>query len=83
MASINAFGTKNLPPILPLPKWRNINEKKRPSIKDLITMLRHEVWASNIINPRFSGFVDDLPTDHKSEKVKIPLFDALFYSAGA
>lgn len=83
MASINAFGTKDLPPILPLPKWQDINKKKRPSIKDLITMLRHEVWATSINKGSFSGLVDKQPSDHKSEKINIPLFDALFYSTGA
>lgn len=83
MASINAFGTKDLPPMLPLPKWRDNNKKKRPSLHDLITMLRHEVWASSIINTSFSGFADKQHSNQKSEKVNFPLFDALFYSTGA
>lgn len=83
MASINAFGTNGLTHILPLPKWRNANEKKRPSIQDLITILRHEVWASSIVNTSFSGFGEQQPLVLKAEKVKMPLFDALFYGARA
>ena len=80
LAAIKAFGWNGKPDVLPLPKWRDPDQKKRASTMDLINELRRELWTSAI---RPSHLIHFMHPNHHASKSKnsIPsLPDALFYS---
>jgi len=67
---------------LPPPKWRQktLSPKRRPSLCDLIGLLRHDLWADSIRAPHFSHFSSHSCCNQKSEKLLPSLPGALFYA---
>ena len=80
LAAMSAFGWDAQPHTLPLPKWRDPEQKKRASTLDLINELRRELWASAIRPSHLTDFVNGHPLKPKSEKCMPSLCDALFYA---
>lgn len=65
---------------LPPPKWRKRRADQRPSLSDLVSLLRHDLWADAIRLPRFSHFTSTPSQTMKSEKLPPSLPGALFYA---
>lgn len=65
---------------LPPPKWRQNRPRKRPSLSDLISLLRHELWSDSIRSNHFSDFTSPTVRHTKSEKSLPSLHGALFYA---
>ncbi len=81
LAAARAFGLHGLPGAIPPPRWRRGQAKARASTADLISHLRHELWADILQPGGFSGFADTHPRAAKPEKVQPDLASALLYAA--
>lgn len=64
----------------PPPKWRRSQSSRRPSLSDLVALLRHELWSDSIRSPRFSHFTSTPTPYGKSSKPLPSLRQALFYA---
>jgi hypothetical protein len=80
VAAIHAFGWQGKPGVLPPPRWRNPEEKKRASTLDLINELRRELWASAIRPEHLTDFVTPPRDDTKSDKHLPTLCNSIFYA---
>ena len=58
---------------LPLPKWRPATPSRRPSLLDILNLLRDEIYARNLDVPlvSFEDFWRNAPTSVKSSKVPL------------
>ena len=81
LAAARAFGLHGLPGAIPPPRWRRGQPKARASTADLISHLRHELWAETLQPGGFSGFADTSPGAAKPEKVHPDLASAVLYAA--
>lgn len=81
LAAARAFGLHGLPGAIPPPRWRRGQPKARASTADLISHLRHELWAETLQPERFSGFADTGPGAAKPGKVQPDLASAVLYAA--
>jgi hypothetical protein len=69
LASILGSGFQRTPEYLPLPKWRN--QSIRPSLLDLLALLRHQLFATAAAEApllRFADFDDAQPPIAKPQK---------------
>jgi hypothetical protein len=80
VAAIRVFGWDAKPGVLPLPRWRDPQDKQRASTLDLINELRREMWSSAIRPSHLTDFVTMHRVDTKCEKHMPSLCDALFYA---
>ena len=81
VAAIHAFGWHARPGILPLPKWRDPEQKKRASTLDLLNELRREMWAGAIRPTHLPDFATTGPVNTKPEKCLPSLYNAIFYAS--
>jgi hypothetical protein len=80
VAAIHAFGWHAQPGVLPLPKWRDPQQKKRASPLDLLNELRRELWSSAIRPAYLTDFTTTSRANTKSEKRTPSLCGTLFYA---
>lgn len=68
---------------LPLPKWQRRVPQQRLSTEKLIRLLRNEVWAYALdqLDANSSDFATTSPEEAKSQKLQLPLTDALLYAS--
>jgi hypothetical protein len=81
LAATRAFGLHGLPGAIPPPRWRRGQAKARASTADLISHLRHELWAEALQPERFSGFADSAGRTATPQKLEPDLTSALLYAA--
>jgi hypothetical protein len=55
---------------LPLPKWRRVTELSRPSLLDMLNLIRHQIFARDLKRPvvGFGDFIKNIPTQMKDSK---------------
>lgn len=82
IAAMKAYGWAGKPDVIPAPKWRDPNKKKRSSTQDLLNELRRELWSRAIRPSHLNDFMHHVPQETKSEKCYPKLCDALFYATG-
>lgn len=58
---------------LPLPKWRCVTETTRPSVLDLINLLREQIFARSLTEPliNFTPFTEEVIEPVKSSKLPL------------
>jgi len=58
---------------LPLPKWRRVSPSARPSLLDLLNLLRDQIFARNLDRPvvSFDDFPNETPAFLKSSKLPL------------
>jgi hypothetical protein len=58
---------------LPLPNWRRVTPSRRPSLLDMLNLLRDQIFARNLDVPvvSFEDFLRDAPNSVKSSKVPL------------
>jgi hypothetical protein len=59
---------------LPLPKWRRVAEQSRPSLLDMLNLMRHQIFARSLKQPvlGFEAFSKIVPTPLKASKPLSP-----------
>jgi len=59
---------------LPLPKWRNSTQPTRPSLQDLLNLLRAQIFARDLLHPTLGSdhFVENSPQTTKPPKPLSP-----------
>jgi len=72
------YGWTAKPNVIPLPKWRDPENKYRASTLDLISELRRELWADAIDRTHLTDFMSGRPSHPKSHKCKPNLASCLF-----
>jgi len=73
LASLLSSGfTRNGGEYLLLPKWRRVTEQSRPSLLDMLNLIRHQIFARNLNHP-VSGFEDFIKNVPSQMKVPKPL----------
>ena len=82
LAAEQAFGQRAASEALPLPKWQRRIPPHRLSTGKLIQLLRNEVWSYAIdeLDANSSDFVTPAESEAKSQKLRLPLPDALLYA---
>ena len=80
LAAHQTYGPDNLPPSVPLAKWRRREPPRRATTAALINQLRVELWSRHLRPESLSHFTTTTPTDQKSDKPAPDLASALFYS---
>jgi hypothetical protein len=65
---------------LPLPKWRRIAKQSRPSLLDMLNLMRHQISARSLKQPAmgFEAFIKIAPTQLKASKPLSPEILATF-----
>lgn len=81
LAAHQAFGYQPVPEVLPPPKWRTSSPKPRASTRDLINLLRAELWGEALDQNSFSSFTDTPLPDRKPQKSISQLASAVLYTA--
>ncbi len=58
---------------LPLPKWRNVPASRRPSLLDMLNLLRDQIFPRNLTRPvvSFDDFFKQAPDSGKSPKLPL------------
>jgi hypothetical protein len=80
LAAHDAYGHDQLPPSIPLPRWRRGHPPRRPTTGNLISQLRVEIWSQYLRPDTLSHFSSTTPHDHNSLKLGAHLASALFYA---
>lgn len=82
VAAVHAYGWAGKPNVIPPPKWRDPQKKRRASTLDLINELRRELWAEAIHTKHLTDFVNAKSPDTKSIKY-IPSIASCLFAATA
>jgi hypothetical protein len=71
LASLRCSGFQRTEEYLPLPKWRR--KSVRPSLQDLLALLRDQIFAVGSESPllHFDDFAETQPTNAKSQKLPL------------
>jgi hypothetical protein len=80
LSAIKAYGTDNVPELLPRPKWRKYERPQRVSTNSLINLLRYQLWGKALSGSSFTDFDSDSPTETKYQKPNPQLASAVLYS---
>ncbi len=80
LAAHRTYGPHQLPPSVPLAKWRRHQPPRRATTSLLINQLRIELWARCIRPESLSHLCSRPQPDQKSDKPSPDLASALFYS---
>lgn len=80
LAAHQTYGPNQLPPSVPLPKWRRREPPRRATTGLLINQLRVELWSRHLRTESLSHFCSLSRPNHKSDKPSTDLASALFYS---
>ena len=74
LASILASGfERGQQEYLPLPKWRRIVAGQRPSLLDILNLLRDQIFGRNLVSPvvNYEDFMKHAPDSVKSSKLPL------------
>lgn len=74
LASLLSSGfQRGQPEYLPLPKWRRLSSSARPSLLDMLNLLRDQIFARNLDLPviNFDDFLKQAPPSVKSSKLPL------------
>lgn len=74
LASVLASGfERGQQDYLPLPKWRRVVQGQRPSLLDILNLLRDEIFGRNLASPvvDFQDFMKHAPDSVKSSKLPL------------
>ncbi len=80
LASLDAYGATELPPSVPLPKWRRKDPPRRATTALLINQLRVELWSHSLRPESLRQFSSSRPPDQKSPKPAFALAPAVFHA---
>ena len=75
LASLLTSGfTRNGGDYLPLPIWRHVTEQARPSLLDILNLMRYQIFARDLKHPvtGFEDFIKMAPTQMKASKPLSP-----------
>jgi len=75
LASLLSSGsTRKEGEYLPLPKWRRVAEHSRPSLLDMLNLMRSQIFARDLKHPvtGFEDFIKNLPAQMKASKPLSP-----------
>lgn len=78
VAAVHAYGWSGKPNVIPPPKWRDPQKKRRASTLDLINELRRELWTEAIHSKHLDDFVNAKSPDTKSLKYPPSIASCLF-----
>jgi hypothetical protein len=74
LASLLSSGfTRGAGEYLPLPLWRRVSQLQRPSLLDMLNLLRQQIFARNINAPLINveAFMNTAPNDVKASKLPL------------
>ena len=73
LASLLSSGFKRGDQHLPLPKWRRLSDSARPSLLDMLNLLRQQIFARNLDSPvvSFEPFTNTAPDAVKASKLPL------------
>jgi hypothetical protein len=78
LAGLDAYGHNQLPPSVPLPKWRRRTPPPRPTTSLLLSQLRVELWSHCLRQESLTHFRSTTPSTQKSPKPALDLASAVF-----
>jgi len=80
LAAHRVYGAHQLPPSLPLAKWRRGRPPRRATTALLINQLRLELWSRHLRPESLAHFSANTTPAHKSHKPHTDLASAVFYA---
>lgn len=80
IAAHKTYGPDQLPPSVPLAKWRRGDPPRRAATALLINQLRVELWSRHLRPESLSHFCSRTRPNQKSPKPSLDLASAVFYS---
>jgi hypothetical protein len=80
LAAHDVYGHEQLPPSVPLPKWRRGEPPRRATTGLLLSQLRTELWASCLCRESLSHFTSTCPADQNPDKLSLSLASAVFHA---
>lgn len=80
LAAHDVYGHDQLPPSVPLPKWRRGEPPRRPTTGLLLSQLRVELWAHSLNRESLSHFTSPSISDQNSDKLDLSLASAVFHA---
>ncbi|MGH8016897.1 MAG: hypothetical protein ACREIA_01190, partial [Opitutaceae bacterium] len=80
LAAHDAYGHDQLPPVVPLPKWRRGEPPRRATTGLLLSQLRIELWSRSLCRESLSHFTSASSPDHNADKLDLSLPSAVFHA---
>jgi hypothetical protein len=80
LAAHDAYRHDQLPPSVPLPKWRCGAPPRRATTSLLLSQLRVELWSHCLRPQSLSQFTSSGPAHHNRDKLPLSLASATFYA---
>lgn len=78
LAAHDTYAHDQLPPAIPLPKWRRREPPPRPTTGLLLSQLRAEMWSQCLRRESLAHFCTTSPPDHNADKLSASLASAVF-----
>ncbi len=80
LAAHDAYGHDQLPPSVPLPKWRRGEPPLRATTGLLLSQLRVELWSHCLRRESLSHFTSTSAPDQNPDKLNLSLASAVFHA---
>jgi hypothetical protein len=80
LAAHDVYGHDQLPPSVPLPKWRRGEPPRRPTTGLLLSQLRVELWSYCLRPESLSHFTCASPSEQNPDKFDLSLASAIFHA---
>jgi hypothetical protein len=80
LAAHDVYAHDQLPPSLPLPKWRRGHPPRRATTALLLSQLRLELWSQCLRQESLSNFTSQSGCDHNPDKLSLSLASAVFHA---
>jgi hypothetical protein len=80
LAAHDVYGHDQLPPSVPLPKWRRGEPPRRATTGLLLSQLRIELWSRSLCRQSLSHFTATSPPDDNAHKLDLSLASAVFHA---
>jgi hypothetical protein len=80
LAAHDVYGHDQLPPSLPLPKWRRGHPPRRATTALLLSQLRVELWSHCLSPESLSHFTSPTDCEHNPHKLHLSLASAVFHA---
>jgi hypothetical protein len=80
LAAHDVYGHDQLPPSVPLPKWRRGEPPRRPTTGLLLSQLRVELWSHCLRRDGLSHFTCPSHSEQNPDKLDLSLASAVFYA---
>jgi hypothetical protein len=80
LAAHDVYAHDQLPPSVPLPKWRRGEPPRRATTGLLLSQLRIELWSQCLRRESLSHFTATSPSNHNPDKLDLSLASAVFHA---